>query len=370
MTREQESPSRAELPSRKVLEELRAASDRLEMGEATVQEQLAMMASAGVMRWGIPPEWGGCALSPADQAWGHELLASACLNSTFVLSQRNAAVARLVGSDREALKEILLPRFAAHERMATVGISHLTTSRQHLAKPMVRVEKQGSDYLLEGEIPWVTGVTLCDLILTGGTFDNGEQALLFVDTGQAGVTIAPPPRLLALQPSETTTVQLRNVLVPSEMLVAGPVTEVMKVVTGGTGGVTTSALAVGAAAGVLIRFQTEADRRPELADTVRMLGEERTAISRDIRRFIEQPEDAKAGGITSETLRARANSLVLRAAQAYLAASKGAGFVSGHPAERAVREAMFFLVWSCPRPVVEAAMREFACVESLSGPEE
>jgi hypothetical protein len=53
---------------------------------------------------------------------------------------------------------------------------------------------------------------------------------------------------------------------------------------------------------------------------------------------------------------------VLRAAQSYLAASKGAGFVSGHPAERAVREAMFFLVWSCPQPVVSAALREFACV--------
>jgi hypothetical protein len=45
-----------------------------------------------------------------------------------------------------------------------------------------------------------------------------------------------------------------------------------------------------------------------------------------------------------------------------LAASKGAGFVAGHPAERAVREAMFFLVWSCPQPVVSAALREFACV--------
>ena len=53
---------------------------------------------------------------------------------------------------------------------------------------------------------------------------------------------------------------------------------------------------------------------------------------------------------------------MLRAAQAYLAASKGAGFVVGHPAERAVREAMFFLVWSCPAPVVSAALREFACV--------
>ena len=365
MTHEDESPWRAELPSGEVLEKLRAASDQLESGRASVQQQLAMMAAAGVMRWGIPPEFGGCALSPADQARGHEELASACLNSAFVLSQRNAAVSRLVGSDREELKAALLPRFAAHELMATVGISHLTTSRQHLARPMVRIEKQGDDYLLEGEIPWVTGASLCDLILTGGTFDDGQQALLFIETGQAGVSIAEPPKLLALQPSETTTVRLQNVSMPGEMLVAGPVPQVMKAVSGGTGGVTTSALASGAAEGVLIRFQSEADRRQELSETVQLMEQERAGISRDIRRFIEQPESAKDAGITSETLRARANSLVLRASQAYLAASKGAGFVSGHPAERAVREAMFFLVWSCPRPVVEAAMREFACVDSL-----
>jgi hypothetical protein len=40
---------------------------------------------------------------------------------------------------------------------------------------------------------------------------------------------------------------------------------------------------------------------------------------------------------------------VLRAGQAALTASKGAGFVAGHPAERLVRESMFFLVWSCPQ---------------------
>ena len=54
-----------------------------------------------------------------------------------------------------------------------------------------------------------------------------------------------------------------------------------------------------------------------------------------------------------------------RATQADLAASKGAGFVAGHPAERAVREALFFLVWSCPQPVLAAALRGFACPADL-----
>jgi hypothetical protein len=41
-----------------------------------------------------------------------------------------------------------------------------------------------------------------------------------------------------------------------------------------------------------------------------------------------------------------------------LTASKGAGFVAGHPAERLVRESLFFRVWSCPPAVTDALLCE------------
>jgi alkylation response protein AidB-like acyl-CoA dehydrogenase len=64
--------------------------------------------------------------------------------------------------------------------------------------------------------------------------------------------------------------------------------------------------------------------------------------------------------LTAEVVRQRANSFVLRAAHAALAATKGAGYVAGHPAGRLCREAMFFLVWSCPQPVTAAHLCELA----------
>ena len=62
----------------------------------------------------------------------------------------------------------------------------------------------------------------------------------------------------------------------------------------------------------------------------------------------------------NDELRTRANSLALRSTQAALAAAKGAGFVAGHPAGRWCREALFFLVWSCPQSVVAANLCELA----------
>jgi len=52
--------------------------------------------------------------------------------------------------------------------------------------------------------------------------------------------------------------------------------------------------------------------------------------------------------------------LALRATQAALASAKGAGYLAGHPAGRWCREALFFLVWSCPAPVLQANLCELA----------
>ena len=62
---------------------------------------------------------------------------------------------------------------------------------------------------------------------------------------------------------------------------------------------------------------------------------------------------------TSE-IRGAANRLVLRSTQAALTAAKGAGFVEGHPVGKWCREALFFLVWSCPQPVAQAHLCELA----------
>ena len=75
---------------------------------------------------------------------------------------------------------------------------------------------------------------------------------------------------------------------------------------------------------------------------------------------------ALAGGqtvCTNDELRAAANSIALRTTQAALAAAKGTGYVVGHPAGRWCREALFFLVWSCPQGVMAANLCELAGLE-------
>ncbi len=328
------------------------------------QAQLIELANAGVLGWVIPEEFGGRNITTEELTRGYLHLTQACLTTTFILTQRNGACERLASSKNEDLKSRLLPAFCEGELFPTVGISHLTTSRQHLSQPAVTVVETPIGWKCTGTIPWVTGAKTADYLITGGTLADGRQLLVALSTKTEGVEILPAPELLALNATQTGSVQLQNVIIPKDNVIAGPVENVMNRGTGGgAGSLTTSALAIGLARAALTRFKTETVNRPDLEESYQPLAEEwRTLKSHLFLALTAQVEMQNTHlQWNPESIRIRANSFVLRMTQAYLAATKGAGFVSSHPASRLVREAMFFLVWSCPKPVLAAQLEEFAC---------
>lgn len=328
--------------------------------DAWPHQQLQAMSAAGVMTWDVPHNWDGLDLSPVDQVQGLMQLASACLVSTFILTQRSAAVRRIATSQNQSAQQRLLPALLRGDLFATVGISHLTTSGQHLQTPRVTAAATSDGYVLNGLVPWATSATQADVLVTGGTLPDGQEILVLLKSDQPGVQIQPPVELLGLNASQTGAVILQDVAVPHSDLLHGPMEGVMRQGTGGgAGSIGTSALAVGAAQGTLRQFSEEARRRPELLEFTDALQEEYDRLADELLQAAAGSHPA--GDRAAEILRQAANSLVLRSAQAWLAATKGAGYVAGHPAERAVRESLFFLVWSCPQPVLSANLRELAC---------
>lgn len=321
---------------------------------------LDAMARAGVMRWDIPKDFGGIDLGPPDMLEGLRLLSAASLVSTFVLTQRSAAVRRIATSSNTTAQEALLPGLLSGELFATVGISHLTTSGQHLSRPLVSVEDLDESVLLSGTVPWATGANHADYMITGGTLDDGRQILAAVATRSEGIEVQPPVPLMGLNASQTGAVTLNKVRVAKDMILHGPVEKVMQQGTGGgAGSLGTSALAIGTAGGTLTSVRKEAERRPDLFEFLNPMQDECDRLTDEL--HLAAAGRHEEGAQAAENLRRRANSLALRSAQSWLAATKGAGYVSGHPAERAVRESMFFLVWSCPQPVLAANLRELAC---------
>ncbi len=300
--------------------------------------------------WIAPADGGTAAAEPAIMDLLVEV-ASRCLTSALALTQWASAV-RILGRTDAVSRQRLLPALAAGRQFTTVGISQLTTSRQHLARPAVSATAGPDGWRLSGVCPWVTGADSVQTIVTGAVarLSSGEAEPRFfaIETASPGVIVEPPLDMLALSGSRTSCVRVEDVPGIAEIPPTGPA--------GQTGGLGTTALALGSTRAALRLIDHEADRRHSLGLVVAELRREADALGLEFQQAARSGCDAAS----RNNLRQRANSLVTRAAQASLTASKGAGFVVGHPAERLLRESMFFLVWSCPQPVTESLLCDLA----------
>jgi alkylation response protein AidB-like acyl-CoA dehydrogenase len=305
----------------------------------------------GALRWSLARPYGGDGLTGVDLLTRYEDLASACLTSCFLLSQRDAACRRLQSSGQEILCQELLPKLASGARFMTVGLAQLTTSRQH-GKPAVSALPAGDDFIIDGVIPWVTGASRADHLLIGAALHGGEQILAALPADLPGVSVGPPLQIAALQGSLTAEVRCAGVRLPRRWLVAGPATQVLRGERGGTGGLETSCLALGLAGAALAYISDEGTARPELVLARDRLERDHHELRGELHQFAASPVSPEA----AQSLRARANAHVLRVTQAALAVSKGTGFLREHPAQRWARQALFFLVWSCPWPVTAATL--------------
>ncbi len=311
---------------------------------------------AGVPGWCIPAGYGGQGREGPALLAGYEALAGACLTTCFLLSQRDAACRRIRDSEHEALARELLPPLARGDTFATVGLSQLTTSRQH-TKPALAARLTADALVLDGSIPWVTGAARADHLVIGAVLEDGRQVLAAVPSGLPGLTVDPPLDLMALEGSLTAEVRCTNVVVDRRWLLAGPAAQVLSTTRGGAGGLETSCLALGLAGAAVAYLLEEAGARPDLDPPADLLEQNCRDVRAELHRLAREGGTAE----TAQALRKQANSLVLRATQAALTAAKGTGFLRRHPAQRWARQALFFLVWSCPGPVARATLASLAC---------
>ena len=101
-------------------------------------------------------------------------------------------------------------------------------------------------------------------------------------------------------------------------------------------------------------IQLESATRPDLANAAKSFAD---AIQK-ARETLYALADVESAPERTLALRVESTKLALRATQAALMVAKGAGFLVPHPTQLWARQAMFFLVWSCPRPVTEGVLED------------
>jgi butyryl-CoA dehydrogenase len=317
------------------------------------EELWEIVRAAGAPLWSLP----GSATDRSTMIRRYARLAEGSLTAAFILTQHDSAVRRLaLAADRPAGRH-WLQEIGAGRAFATVGISQLTTSRRHGTRAVEALEIAGG-YRLVGAVPWVTAAPRADVVVTGAVLADGRQLLIALPMDdRPGLSVRVPFPLAALQASCTSEIALEGVAIDSSEVLAGPSADVLATPgAGGTGGLETSALALGQGRAALLALAAETVKRSDLAEPIEALSESWSRLARAILDTAEGRPEA----VTAASIRGQANALVLRLTQAYLTARKGTGFLRTEPAQRWARQALFFLVWSCPAPVAEAAIRDLA----------
>ncbi len=314
----------------------------------------SILSEADAPRWSLPANWGGHGLEKPALVAANARVGKGSLTAAFILSQHDAAARRLLLSADRPTATYWLEAMSTGDAFATVGLSQLTTSR----RASLTARSIGPNaFELNGAMPWVTAAERADVFVAGAVTDEGQQILFALPADRPGVTVRPAYDLAALGASRTSEVDCDNVEIAESDLLAGPAVDVMQ--TGpsvGTGGLETSALALGQAQAALEALEAEAPAESSLTEPVEALRRSWDALRDDLDAHARGLDDAPG----SAAIRTQANALVIRLTQAYLTARKGSGFLKSDPAQRWARQALFFLVWSCPRPVAQAAIRDLA----------
>jgi alkylation response protein AidB-like acyl-CoA dehydrogenase len=304
----------------------------VDAADAIPEAHLRGLADAGLYGIFAPAEAGGLGLGE-EVGLVIEVLASACLASTFVWLQHLRLLGAMLDPGTPAvLREALLPAVVSGQVRGGVALAGLLPGPPRLtARPV------DGGWLLDGEAPWVSGWGIVDLLVVAARGPEGSVVTLLMDSREQQGLTATRQRLAAVNASATVQLSFGGVFIPDGRLVGQQPYDPAAAQSQGLRGNGSLALGVGRRCCALIGpspLDAELDEcRAELdaADTAAM-----------------------------PAARAHASEFAARAAH-YLAVRRGSrSALAGDDAERLAREAGFLLVFGSRPAIKDALLARFA----------
>ena len=322
----------------------RPNAEKADLGDVhgQVAENVRALALAGYFGLGISREYGGLgADDPARREYA-ELMASSCGVTAFTQQQLHAGGGFVGGARSASLKQDLLPRFASGGELCGVAFSHLRRS----GPPMVTAERVPGGYRITGKAPWVTGWGLLDSFILGTVrLPELDHAYFYVPRAGNGESLHPGQRipLVVMNASDTVEVTFEALFLPDEFLLsARPAEDLRRSDFCGISGHVY--LPLGCARGSVHHLQMLAAQRgnTNFARAAEEFAHEIDACRREALTWSGSCSDLP--DYKEHALRVRAAAIVLavRAAHAAVTATGGSAHLLTNPAQRLLREAIFY----------------------------
>ncbi|QZZ21626.1 acyl-CoA/acyl-ACP dehydrogenase [Leptothermofonsia sichuanensis E412] len=334
--------------------EIAPKSAEIDCHPAALQAALQVLGKASLLALRVPHVWGGREISEFTFQCFQEQVARYSGALAFLQAQHQSAGTVLSRSENADLKRQYLPGMGCGQALVGISFAHLRRS-----PPPVTAVALADGYLLNGELPWVTGYGFFQTFIGAAVLPDGQAVygmLPFQTTEQATggkLTCSEPMALAAMNATQTVTVHCQNWLLPkSEVVKVSPVSAVA--VSDRLNVLHHSFFALGCARAGLDILTTVYQTKPlpfiQLAQEAleTELAECRQSI------FSANP-DARCFEQNLQ-LRAWAIELAVRCAHAAIAASGGSANGMNHPAQRVYREALVYTVSGQTTAVMEATL--------------
>ncbi len=297
------------------------------------RSHLDRLADAGLYGLFGPADAGGLGADPSTGLGVIEVLASGCLSTTFVWIQHHSALLAVAASATPGLRDEYLGDLCRGKWRAGIAVAGIRPGA-----PMVSAVAVAGGWRVNGDVPWVTGWGLIDVVHTAAVDPDGAIVWLLIDAVASASLTATRLRMVAVEASVTVVVSFRDHFVP-----AGRTTSVEAYGEWGArdarGLRTNGSLALGVA------------RR-----CCRLLGpspldDELDACRERLDHAATAARDALA------VARADASLLAARTAAALVVATGSRSVLRDEHPQRLAREAAFLLVFAS-RPPIRAALRQ------------
>ena len=315
--------------ARRVADELLApAAEDTDRSAIVPRSHIEALAAAGLCGLFCPP-----AVPLAAGREIFEILAGACGVTFFVWVQHHAPVRMLAATPTETLRHRYLDDLCTGRLLGGVAFAYL----RRPGPPAVVARRTAGGFRIDGEAPWVTSWGLAGLYSVAARSD--DQVVYFVVEGAPVPAVRPsaPLALAAMGASSTVRLTFDGLVVPDDdVLTVMAFDEWQSRDQVATAQPNPAAFGIAA---TCVRLLADNDE-----DAAQALGAEIDDCRTRSYALADAHRSDPAHLAAMVASRAESLELGVRAATALVASVGGRAMASGHPAQRLLREAVFFTI--------------------------
>ncbi|PKM37291.1 MAG: acyl-CoA dehydrogenase [Gammaproteobacteria bacterium HGW-Gammaproteobacteria-10] len=200
---------------------LESRANAMNDGNTDLGSTLSHLAREDLFRAGIPSSLGGQGNSFAEAMLLIADVAYHCLTSAFVFWGQRVFAEYLVQSENEWLKHTLLPRILSGECHGATGLSNAIKNLAGIETLQVRAQLNGDSLTLNGALPWISNVPENRFVAAAAS--QGKESAVHIVAFPAnaeGLHRSDDLKLLGLRASATARLELRNVRLDTQWLIA------------------------------------------------------------------------------------------------------------------------------------------------------